>query len=124
MSAGSLLCWLAWGAVLRGISPLEAGWGGFAFFYLSLFLALLGTFSVVVFLIRRRLLEDDAIIFRHVKQTFQQSVIAAMAIIVALILLGKDLLHWWNGIMLLLLVIGLEALMTTHRDYRNNEYVS
>ncbi|MFA7653613.1 MAG: hypothetical protein WCX97_01025 [Candidatus Magasanikbacteria bacterium] len=122
MSLGTLICWGTWVFVILSLDPNSAGTLGLAFFYLSLFLALVGTFSVIVFLVRRAIVKNDEVIFRHVKKTFRQSVIFTTLIIFALFLLQEKLLTWWNGIILVVLFVILEAVIFTNRRYSNLEY--
>jgi len=123
MSLGTLICWGTWTFILFTLDPNSAGSLGILFFYFSLFLALVGTFSVIIFLIRRLIIKNDEVIFRHVKKTFRQSVIVAVLIIFALYLLQQHLLTWWNSILLVALFIVLEAVIFTNRRYSNADYV-
>lgn len=90
-----------------------------SFFYFGLFLAVVGTFSVIGFLVRRTFLNDDEIVFRHVRHTFRQSILLAVLIIAVLILLSKQLLFWWNLTILVALFIFLEAIFFSNRRHNN-----
>lgn len=123
MSLGAIFCWIAWFFVILNISPEGAGFLGFSFFYLSLFLAIVGTFSVIGFLIRRMILKNDDITFRHVRKTFRQSIIIAFLIVLILFLLSKKLLTWWNAPLLIILFCIIEFVIFTNRKFRNVDYV-
>ncbi|HLD61141.1 MAG TPA: hypothetical protein VJA27_03370 [Patescibacteria group bacterium] len=123
MSVGTLLCWVAWLFVVWSLDPNETTFLGLSFFYASLFLAIVGTFSVIGFLFRRALIKQDEIIFRHVRRTFRQSVLIAILATVCLLLLSEHLLRWWNAILLLMLGIIIEAIVFTKRRYSNVDYV-
>ena len=123
MSIGTLLCWLAWGFVLLYLAPAEAGLSGLLFFYSSLFLAIVGSFSVLGLLIRLRVLKEDEIVFRHVRRAFRQSVLISGFLILILILQSQHLLAWWNLIILLSLFFFLEGVMFTGRKFNNRDYV-
>ena len=123
MTIGTLLCWVAWFFVIGNTSPTEAGMLAFSFFYLSLFLAIVGTFSVIGFLVRRAIIKNDDVIFRHVRATFRQSVIIASLVITSLILLSQNLLAWWNALLLIILFFILEGMIFSNRKYRNLDYV-
>ncbi len=123
MSLGTVICWVTWCFIIFTLDPSNAGSLGMVFFYLSLFLALIGTFSVIIFLTRRLIVKNDEVIFRHVKKTFRQSVIVAALLIFALYLLQLHLLTWWNGILLITLFVFLEAVIFTNRRYSNKDYV-
>lgn len=124
MSIGTILCWVAWLFVVWSIDPSDAGTLGFLFFYISLFLAIVGSFSVFGFLVRRAIIKDDELVFRHVKRTFRQSIFVATLIVFVLFLLAEHLLTWWNLILLLGLCVFLEAIVFTNRKYSNTNYGS
>lgn len=123
MSMATGMCWVAWLAIILSIDPQTASFTIFAFFYLSLFVALIGTISVIGFIIKRLMIKNDEIVFRHVKRTFRQSIIIASLLVLALVLKQKNLLTWWNGIMLIILFIFLEGMVFTNRRYTNQDYV-
>ncbi len=123
MTIGTLLCWVAWIFIIFETSPYDASMLALLFFYFSLFLAIVGTFSVLGFLIRRRIIKNDDIVFRHVRHTFRQSIIIASLIIITLILLSQNLLAWWNAGLLILLFLFIEGVVFTNRKYSNGEYV-
>jgi len=121
MSIGALICWLAWFFVIVSIDPKTAGFLGFGFFYLSLFLALTGTFSTIGFLIRKKIVKNDEVVFHHVKHTFRQGIFISITVIAVMLLLQEGLLTWWNGIMLIILFFILESVVFTNRKYSNKD---
>lgn len=108
--------------MLNYTGPGDGGFLTLFFFYTSLFLAIVGTFSVIGFLVRRALIKNDEVVFRHVHRTFRQSVLLAGLIVVALLLLSMRLLTWWNSVILIIFFLFLEAVIFTNRKYRNDEY--
>lgn len=123
MSVGTLLAWAAWVFVLLNLSPLGGNLLSLFSFYLSLFMAIVGTFSVIGFTVRRFIIGNDEIIFRHVRQTFRQGILLGLAIILVLILLSQGLLFWWNAIMLALFFIFVEVILFTNFKHSNGNYV-
>lgn len=121
MTFGTILCWTAWVVVVNSIDPVMAGLLGLIFFYLSLFLALIGTASVMGFLIRKSIYKDSEIIFRQVKRTFRQSIILALLTIICLEFLRREWFHWWNALILILLGLTIEGLIFTKRKFSNVE---
>ena len=111
MTLGTVICWIALVFVIFNLDPYQSGFLGFMFFYSSLFLSVLGTVSVLGFLIRRKILKDDEIVFRHVKKTFRQAILVAIFVTVVLLMQQLRLLTWWNFILLSLLFIVLEGLV-------------
>lgn len=106
MSAMTILCLTAFGAVVFTVDPETTNSTGLVLFYLSLFLSIIGATAIIGFVIR-------FIIFRHeliintVKIAFRQSFFFAAFSVAVLILLSRNLLSWLN---LSILIIGLSAL--------------
>lgn len=102
----TVICWLAWVAVLFYINPEETGLIGFVLFYFSLFLAVLGTASVLGFILRVRF--NQGPVFKQVEVSFRQGIWLGLLVIGLLLLKETALLRWWNGVFLLLFLIFLE----------------
>lgn len=123
MTAGTLLAWAIWGIVIFYFNPEQTKWTGFLLFYASLFLALLGTFSVFGFIIKAKTNKNDEIVFRHIKRTFRQGLFFSLFCVITLLLAQTRLLTWWNFSLLLTLYAFLEGLLFTSRKYQNRNYV-
>ncbi len=96
------LTFLAWGAfsfIVATVDPYVTNWIGFALFYCSLTIALIGTFSIAGFFIRFILLKKE-LVFKSVKEAFRQSFLLSFLIIACLFLLSRDLFNWFNAIVL------------------------
>ena len=107
MTIATLLCWGALGLVLIFVNPYEAGWMGLLFFYLALFLGLSGVFSIIGFILRY-LIKRNEFAYRQVKIAFRQGLMFALLVVIALALQGFNLLVWWNLLLLVLLLSGVE----------------
>lgn len=103
MSIATLLCWFGFFMVLVFISPQEIGSLTFLLFYLILALAVTGTLTIIGFLLRK-LFNRSELAFEHVKVSFRQAIWLSLILIISLYLQSKQLLAWWNAI---LLVLGL-----------------
>lgn len=123
MATGTVMCWVAWLFILFNIAPEQAGLLGFTFFYTSLFLGIVGVFSVIGFMIKKKKIDQEEIIFRQVKKTFKQGVLFGVFVVLSLILLQFNLLFWWNAILLALVYILLEGAIISGRKYSNRDYV-
>jgi hypothetical protein len=123
MTIGTIICALTWGFIIKNTSPVGANFFVFLAFYGSLFLSLVGAFSVLGFLIRRFFSKNDNVVFHHVKQTFRQSILCTILIISSLILLANKLLFWWNAIILLGIFISIEIFIATKNRARMKQYV-
>lgn len=95
MVFGTVVCWIAWTVVLFRIDPFVSGFIGLASFFLSLFLALLGTFSLLGFLFRRAF-SKDTIAFHHIGISMRQGLFFALVVVGALLLRGTGLYTWWS----------------------------
>lgn len=123
MIFGTILSWIIWGVIIFGFDPDKLNIGGFIMFYASLFLSLIGTFSIIGFFIKLKLLKKEEIIFRHIKRTFRQGLFFSLFVILSLLLMQFKLLTWWNFSILLTVYIFLEGLLFTGRKYQNKNYV-
>lgn len=102
----TLLCWSAWSTVLFTVDPGLTNWIGLTLFYSSLFLSIVGTATIIGFLLRFVVFKQE-LAWRIVKEAFRQSFLFALLIVVSLILLSHDLFTWLN---LFFLIIGLTIL--------------
>jgi len=120
----TILCWIAWGMVLINIDPFESTISGFLFFYASLFLALLGTISIIAFFVHKFFVRKKQIpIYKLVQRSFFDASVAAIISIGLLYLQSKSYLHYWNfGILIVLLVfVGLFKLSTRFPKRRSQD---
>lgn len=102
----TIVCWVAWLYTVITIDPNLTNWIGFLLFYVSLFLSIVGTATMVGFFARFIILKQK-LAFHSVKEAFRQSFLFAILIIISLILLSRDLFTWMN---MAFLVIGLSVL--------------
>ncbi|MBI2436140.1 MAG: hypothetical protein HYV41_00110 [Candidatus Magasanikbacteria bacterium] len=100
MLFATTLCWVAWFFVIVNIDPFETNMLGFSFFYISLFLSLLGTISLIIFLCYRLFASRDLPLFRYVQISFRQSLFISSFVIVCLFLQGSNYLNMWIAIVL------------------------
>lgn len=107
MTIATVVCWGGWALVLNFVNPYEAGPVGLIFFYLSLFLGLLGVFSIIGFVIRY-LVKRNEFAYAQVKIAFRQGFMFSLLLIISLALLAKNLLVWWNLLLLVILLGGIE----------------
>lgn len=114
MLVGTALCWAAWLLVTGYLNPTTAGWLGFALFYASFSLALVGTFAVTGLGLRLVLLKREAA-FRQVVIAFRQALSFAALVVSALLLQSQDLLTWWNVLLLVATLTFVEFAVLTLR---------
>ena len=107
MLLATILCWLAFAVVIIYINPQETGFIGFLLFYISLFLALVGTFALIGFFIRIWLVTQP--IFRQVIIAFRQAIWFACLVVFCLILQSQELLTWWTTVLFIALLAFIES---------------
>src|SRR3989338_9316484 len=100
MIFGTVLCWIAFGLVVNNFDPDQQSWLVFAFFYTTLFLALVGSFALVGMIFRLYILRHD-VVFRQVVIAFRQGLSFSFLVIAALFLESQKLLFWWNLLFLI-----------------------
>ncbi len=114
MSILSLISWGLFAFVIKTVDPFTTNWLGFLIFYASLLSSLIGTFSIVGFLLRYYFVKEK-IIFNLVKISFRQSFVLSLFIISYLILKSFDLFSWINLILLIILFTFIEISLSTKK---------
>ena len=115
MVLATVLCWAAWLFVLFFINPKGAGIVGLTFFYLSLFLGLLGMFSVLGFAVRY-LFKRTEFTYRQVKTAFRQGAMFSLLLTSSLFLQSQRLLVWWNMILFVALLAVVEYFFLSEEE--------
>jgi hypothetical protein len=114
IALGTLLAWGAFVLVVLYLNPETAGVLGFTFFYLSLFLGVAGSLTLLGF-VWRYIRHRDDLLFRHVTISFRQGVLLGVLVTGALFLQSQKLLTWWNLILLVVGITLLELFLLTSR---------
>ncbi|MFA4871548.1 MAG: hypothetical protein WC610_00605 [Patescibacteria group bacterium] len=114
MFFATMICWAIWVAVLFQIDPNESGITGFFMFYASLFFALLGSFFLASFG-WRKLFSKFVMDYKIVATSFRQSIFFALLVVGILLLQSKDLLTWWNIILIIAALTIIESLFLSAR---------
>lgn len=123
MILGTIMCWTAWWLVILNVDPEAAGTAGFSFFYGSLFLALLGTGSVLFFSVHRIFVCKKLIPMHHtVQKSFFEGLVMAVILIGLLYLQGEKFLQWWNvGVLGAVLVFLILFKLTSKKPKITND---
>lgn len=107
MLISTIFCWAAFLLLIIYVDPEQASFIGFLSFYVSLFFALIGTFTLVGFYLRVWFSKNE-VLFAHVTPSFRQAILLSIILIVSLILQSFRLLTWWDGALLVGSVVLLE----------------
>ena len=105
MTFTTILCWFGFFMVLVFINPSEIGALTFLLFYLILGLAIIGTLTIIGFIIRKLFYKSE-LAFEHVIISFRQAIWLSLVVLISLYLQSKQLLIWYNAV-LLILALGL-----------------
>ncbi|MDP2685463.1 MAG: hypothetical protein Q8P20_10635 [bacterium] len=107
MVLGTVLCWVSLFFVISNIDPFEANLAGFTFFYISIFLAMIGTFSILLFMVYQSIKRNVRPMYHQVQKSFRDSIIIAGFITALLYLQGSGLMNVWNFLILLSATVSL-----------------
>ncbi len=102
------MSWLTWTVVIFSLDPQTGGALALALFYISFWLALLGTVTIIGFFLRAWL-EKEGIHFRQLATALRQGTLISSGATIALMLQGIRWLNGWSGISLVLLLIVVEG---------------
>ncbi|HQF57155.1 MAG TPA: hypothetical protein PK831_01475 [Candidatus Magasanikbacteria bacterium] len=120
MLLGTVFCWISWVFVIINIDPFQDSGIGFTFFYFSLLLALIGTISVISFLLRNSFSKKNLPMFRHIQKSFKDSLIISSLIVLMLFLQGQNYLNSWNVIIFLFaILLGVIFLWSSKNNNEN-----
>ncbi len=114
MLIGTILCWVAFGLVVSNLDPTNATWMVFAFFYLTLFLALVGTFAILGTAFRLYILRHEVVV-RQVMIAFRQAFSFAFIVVAALFLQSRHILYWWSLVFLVATLTFVELAILLRR---------
>jgi hypothetical protein len=114
LSIATLTAWIAWFLVLLLMDPFSGTFLTLIFFYLTLSLALVGTFSVAGYVFRA-FIKHDELAYKHVNVASRQSVLLTFLVIVTLILQSFRVLMWWNLLLLILATAFIELFFISYK---------
>lgn len=111
---GTVISWVGWLTILFYINPATAGSIGLTLFYLALFFALAGTFTLLGFFVRVWFTKEP-VIYRHVGIAVRQSVLFSILVVGSLMLQGNLLYSWWSAALLLAALAILELFFLSRK---------
>lgn len=110
----SLISWIAWGIVLSRLDPYENTAMALSLFTISLFFALIGSFTLAGFWLRHSIGKNQ-VHYHHLTVSLRQGMLLSLCTLTCIGLLTLNLLRWWNGIIVLAIVVLLEWFLTSRR---------
>ena len=103
----TFLSWASWFVVLYKLSPFSQPTLALSLFYSSLFVALAGTFTLLFYFLRAWANKKE-IYNVHLNTSLRQGVLLSAMIIIGLGFQRLRVLTWWDGILLLAIVLLIE----------------
>lgn len=94
----SVVSWAAWIVVLFKLDPFESAGLALALFFLSLFFALVTTFTIAGFYFRVWLNRNE-IYYNHIHIAFRQGLLLTIIALGCLLFQLLGVLTWWSGLL-------------------------
>lgn len=121
MIFATIIAWFGFFIIINTFDPFTGNIIAFILFYLSLFLSILGTFSLLGFWFRKLWNKKRGIMRVMVTESFRQAIIISGVLVVALLLQATRILTWWNMLLLIILASFLEFLILVFRQKSEDE---
>ncbi len=107
IGAASLISWAAWSLVILNLNPFESTGLALTLFFISLSLALVGSYTIVLFYLKK-MRSKIQVYTKHVMISLRQGILLGICTILCLGLLMLGLLRIWNGLLIVLLMTMIE----------------
>lgn len=108
IAISGLIAWVAFALVLFKMNPYESMGLALSFFYVSSFVALSCTFTVIGFYFRVWLFKNE-IFYKHINIALRQGVILALIAIFCMVFQMLKVMTWWSGFLLVAISVLFEA---------------
>lgn len=108
IGGAGLMAWISWVLVLLKLDPYETMSLALSFFYITLFIALVCTFTIIGFYFRVWLFRNE-IFYKHINTALRQGTLLSLIAIFCLVLQMVQVLNWWTGLMLIVIAVLLES---------------
>ena len=111
MIIATAIAWLGFFIIINNFDPILGNWVVFTMFYAVLFLAILGSLSLIGYWWRRLLNRRKEMSRFLVSESFRQAIIFSAVAIIALWLQASRILTWWNILLLIVSATLLEFII-------------
>lgn len=118
MGVGSLLAWGSWFIVIFQVNPDEAGFVGLVLFYLTLLIALVGTFTLFGIFFRAYIKKRHHVLSREVKIAFRHALFLSVMAVACLALSVHSWLRWWVFLLMLGVIAAIEYVVLVIQEGR------
>jgi hypothetical protein len=113
----TIIAWIGWFFILTHIDPFAADAAWLLLFYVSMAIALFGTFSLLGFSFRVWFSKEERL-FRHLAVASRQGGELAAFLVAFLLLQTSKYLAWWNIALLIILVMLIEFFSLSGKQTR------
>jgi hypothetical protein len=103
----TVLSWVAWLLVIFKLDPWSATDLALSLFYSSSFFALTGSFTIVLFMLKK-IKAKNHVHLKHVTISLRQGFLLSTCTLICIALLMLSLLRVWNGLLLVSLMMLIE----------------
>ncbi len=107
IGVSALFAWLGWILVVTQLSPYENMSVALILFFITFFIALTGTFTVLGFYFRMWLFKNE-IFYSHINISLRQGIFLSLIAIFCLVFQMLRVLTWWSGLLLIVSAVLLE----------------
>ncbi len=107
ISIATIISWLSWILVIMNLDPYTSTGMGLGLFFISLTLALIGTFTLILFFLKK-LRNQNEVYIKHVMISLRQGILLSMSTTICLSFLMLGLLRIWNGLLIVIIITLLE----------------
>lgn len=99
--------WASWGVVVKKLSPFTTPELALSLFYASLFIALAGTFALFIYYLKAWKTKTHSY-STQMNTSIRQGLLISGMICSALVFQRLKVLTWWDGLLLLFIVLLIE----------------
>ena len=121
MILATAIAWLGFFIIINNFDPISGNWIVFTMFYAVLFLAILGSLSLIGYWWRRLLNRRKEMSRFLVSESFRQAIIFSAVAIIALWLQAGRILTWWNIVLLIVSATLLEFIIILFRQNNSDK---
>lgn len=107
IAIAGVFAWLAWLLVVFKFSPYEKMGLSLGMFFITFFMALSSTFTVIGFYFRIWLFKNE-IFYKHINVSLRQGVFLGLIANFSLVFQMLRVLNWWSGLLLIVIAVLLE----------------
>ncbi len=108
----AIMSWAAWGMVITKLDPFESTSLALGLFFTSLFFAMIGSFTLLGFGLRRWLGKDE-VHYHHLSVSLRQGFLLSLCTLLCIAFLIVGVLKWWNGLLLVTIAVLIEMILTS-----------